>query len=65
MRQTTSFHLSDDDRFSVLLAVESLGFHNEVSMSDTICARIETSMSPFIEAVSGGMGAGKAVQTLR
>jgi hypothetical protein len=34
-------------------------------MSDTICERIETNISPFIEAVSGGLGAGKAVQTLR
>jgi hypothetical protein len=65
MRQTSSFHLSDDGRFSVLLAVESLGIRNEASMSVTICERIETSMSPFIEAVSGGLGAGKAVQTLR
>ncbi len=48
MRQTSAFHLSDAGRFSVLLAFESLGIRNEASMSDTICERIETNISPFI-----------------
>jgi len=61
----TSFHLSYDDRFSVLLAVRSLGIRNEVYISDALCDRIETSISSYLAESSGGIGAGEAAPVLR
>ena len=43
----TLIHLSDDDRFAVSLAVESLGIRNEVSVSADLCDRIETNVSAY------------------
>ena len=61
----TSFHLSDDNRFSVSLAVGSLGIRKEVSISRALCDRIETSISSYIAEGSGGFGAGNAAPVLR
>lgn len=61
----TSFHLSDDKRFSVSLAVGWLGIRNEVSISRALCDRIETSISSYTAEVSGGFGAGQASPALR
>jgi hypothetical protein len=58
----TSFHLSEDARFSVLLAVELLGIRNEVSISEALCDRIETSISSYL---AEGFGAGEAAPVLR
>ena len=61
----TSFHLSDDNRFSVSLAVGSLGIRNEVSVSEALCERIEASFSVYRAEVSGKRGAGQASPALR
>ena len=61
----TSFHLSYDNRFSVLLAVESLGIRNEVSVSEALCDRIEASVCVCIAEGSSGFGAGNAAPALR
>jgi hypothetical protein len=61
----TSFHLSDDNRFAVSLAVGSLGIRKEVSISRALCDRIETSISSYTAEVSGGFGAGNAAPVLR
>ena len=60
-----SFCLSDDNRFSVSLAVGSLGIRNEVSISRALCERIETSISSYISGGSRGLGAGQASPALR
>jgi hypothetical protein len=60
-----SYHLSDDNRFSVLLAVESLGIRNEVSVSEALCERIETSVSVYRAEDPGKRGAGQASPALR
>jgi hypothetical protein len=57
-----AFHLSYDNRFSVLLTVESLGIRNEVSISGALCNRIETSVSVYL---AEGFGAGNAAPVLR
>jgi hypothetical protein len=61
----TSFHLSYDNRFSVLLAVESLGIRNEVSVSEALCDRIEASVCVYIAEGSSGFVAGNAAPALR
>jgi hypothetical protein len=61
----TSFHLSKDDRFSVSVAVRSLGIRNEVSISGALCDRIEASVSVYRAEVSGKLGAGNAAPVLR
>lgn len=47
----TSFHLSEDARFSVLLAVRSLGIRNEASTSEAPCDRIAESISAYLAEV--------------
>jgi hypothetical protein len=47
----TSFHLSEDARFSVLLAVRSLGIRNEASTSEALCDRIAESISAYLAEV--------------
>ena len=61
----TSFHLSYDNSFSVLLAVESLGIRNEVSVSEALCDRIEASVCVCIAEGSSGFVAGNAAPVLR
>ena len=61
----TSFHLSKGDRFSVSVAVRSLGIRNEVSISGALCDRIEASVSVYRAEVSGKLGAGNAAPVLR
>ena len=61
----TSFHLSYDNRFSVLLAVESLGIRNEVSVSEALCDRIEASVCVCIAEGSSGFVAGNVAPVLR
>jgi len=47
----TSFYVSEDARFSVSLAVESLGLQNKVSMSEALCDRIAESVSAYLAEV--------------
>ncbi|MEI6801410.1 MAG: hypothetical protein WCO04_19665 [Pseudomonadota bacterium] len=47
----TSFYLSEDNRFSVSLAVESLGLQSEVSMSADLCDRICGSITAYLAEV--------------
>jgi hypothetical protein len=60
-----SFYLSDDNRFSVSLAVGSLAIRNEVSVSEALCDRIEASVSVYLAEGSGELGAGDAAPALR
>ena len=47
----TTYHLSEDDRFAVSLAVEGLGLQNEVSISDALCERIARSVTAYLAEV--------------
>ena len=47
----TPFFLSKDARFSVSLAVESLGLQSEVSMSAALCDRISGSITAYLAEV--------------
>jgi len=47
----TSFFLSEDARFSVFLAVESLGIRNEVSISGALCDRMAGSITAYLAEV--------------
>jgi len=47
----TKYHLSEDARFSVLLAVGLLGIRNEVSISCALCDRIAESISAYLAEV--------------
>ena len=47
----TKYHLSEDARFSVLLAVRSLGIRNAVSISEALCDRISESITAYIAEV--------------
>jgi hypothetical protein len=47
----TTYNLSEDDRFSVSLAVESLDLQTEVSMSAALCDRISESVSAYLAEV--------------
>jgi hypothetical protein len=47
----TKYHLSEDARFSVLLAIESLGIRNEVSISAALCDRIVASITAYLTEV--------------
>ena len=58
----TSYHLSDDNRFSVSLAVRSLGVKNEFTISSVLCSRVEVSVSAYLAETAGGAN---LVQSLR
>lgn len=47
----TTYNLSEDDRLSVSLAVESLDLQTEVSMSAALCDRISESVSAYLAEV--------------
>lgn len=47
----TTYHLSEDARFAVSLAVESLGLQNAVSISSALCDRIAESISAYLAEV--------------
>ena len=59
----TTYHLSKDARFSVLLTVESLGIRNEVSISGALCDRLELSVTAYLAEVDDSLDlSGWAVQ---
>ncbi len=58
----TSYHLSDDNHFSVSLAVRSLGVKNEFTISSVLCSRVEVSVSAYLAETVGGAN---VVQSLR
>ena len=60
-----SFYLSDDNRFSVSLAVGSLGIRNEVSVSEALCDRIEASVSVYLPEESARTALFERVVQLR
>ena len=47
----TKYHLSEDARFSVLLAVRSLGICGEVSIPGALCDRISGSITAYLAEV--------------
>lgn len=47
----TTFHLSEDDRFAVSLAVCSLGIQNKDTISGALCDRIAGSISVYLSEV--------------
>lgn len=47
----TTYHLSKDARFSVVLSVEALGICNEVSISSALCDRIAGSITAYLAEV--------------
>jgi hypothetical protein len=47
----TTYHLSEDARFSVVLSVESLSIRNEVSIYSALCDRIAESISAYLAEV--------------
>ncbi len=62
----TSYHLSDDDdRFAVSLTVGRLGVRNKDTISNSLCDRIEASISSYLAEGSRGLGAGNAAPVLR
>jgi len=47
----TPFRLTEDNRFAVSLAVESLSIRNEVSVSEALCDRITGSITAYLAEV--------------
>jgi len=47
----TKYHPSEDARFSVLLAVRSLGICDEVSIPGALCDRISGSITAYLAEV--------------